>query len=557
MPTTRPTTTAAEKRELRERMRAAGQDYRAIATEFARRYRLRPRTACREAYGWSLAQAARQINSFTGDVGLDPGGLCSMSASHLSEYENWPGEGEQATGRKPTPYLLAVLARVYGCPVPDLVDLADREHLPPADLLIIQTHSHGSQDTSAYAPSTPDQLQRTLSSPGHDPSRSAAVPAVPSQRQTVPPGPADATTYPPPGVAYRGIQESALRSSWVEHEVLMTAHEGSQHAERAEQRGIGEATLEQLRADVTRLSREYMTAEPFSVFLDMRRVRNRMHDALDRQMWPRDATDLYLLLGCLNDLMAIAAYDLGYPQAADELFRSAWAYAIAIDHHSLMARLRVDAANNVFWNEPKRSAALALVGLNYQHDGPNAAYIHLKHGRAAARMGDADTARRAISEAAEAREREHHDDLLAIGGEFNFSRASQHYLAGATLIELPGAEREAGAELEHAIDLYDRGPEPGEDHAQTSVFCAHIDLATTRLRAGQVDGAAAALTPVLALPPSRRFTGLGRRFARARAELAAPIFRGSAQASELADQIEEFGRESITTGLYSLPGIPG
>ena len=83
----------------------------------------------------------------------------------------------------------------------------------------------------------------------------------------------------------------------------MAAHEGSEHAERAEQRGIGDATLDQLRADVTRLSREYMTGDPFHPFLEMRRVRNRMHEALDRRMWPRDATTLYLLLGCLNGLM--------------------------------------------------------------------------------------------------------------------------------------------------------------------------------------------------------------------------------------------------------------
>lgn len=99
------------------------------------------------------------------------------------------------------------------------------------------------------------------------------------------------------------MQAPDLGGSAVEREVLMAAHEGSEHAERAEQRGIGDATLDQLRADVTRLSREYMTGDPFHPFLEMRRVRNRMHEALDRRMWPRDATTLYLLLGCLNGLM--------------------------------------------------------------------------------------------------------------------------------------------------------------------------------------------------------------------------------------------------------------
>ena len=73
----------------------------------------------------------------------------------------------------------------------------------------------------------------------------------------------------------------------------MAAHEASHHAEHAERRDIGEATLEQIRADIVRLSREYMTAEPFPMFIQTRRVRSRVYAALDRQLWPRDQTELY------------------------------------------------------------------------------------------------------------------------------------------------------------------------------------------------------------------------------------------------------------------------
>lgn len=255
--------------------------------------------------------------------------------------------------------------------------------------------------------------------------------------------------------------------------------------------------------------------------------------------------------------MAIAALDLGFRQAAEELLRSAWVYALAIDHRPLMARLRVNAANNVYWDQPRRSADLARAGLDYLRAGPNAAYIHLKYGRAAARLGDADTARRAIAEADDARERQHSDDLLEFGGEFNFSRASQRYLAGATLIEVPGAEREAIAELERAIELYDLGPEPGEDHSQASLNCSRIDLATAQLRAGQMDGAVAALEPVLSIPSARRRSGYVRRLGRTRTELRAPIYRGSTQADELEERIEEFGREDIAAGLHALSEGPG
>jgi hypothetical protein len=85
----------------------------------------------------------------------------------------------------------------------------------------------------------------------------------------------------------------------------MAAHEGSDHAEQAERRDIGDATLEQLRADLIRLSAELTMVEPLSVFRDLRRLRSRIYAALDRQLWPRDQSELYFQLGALHCLMAL------------------------------------------------------------------------------------------------------------------------------------------------------------------------------------------------------------------------------------------------------------
>src|ERR1700733_13426121 len=59
-----------------------------------------------------------------------------------------------------------------------------------------------------------------------------------------------------------------------------------------------------------------------SLFREMRRVRARIYRLLDGNLRPADQADLYFLLGCLSDLMAVAASGLGYPQAAEELIRS-------------------------------------------------------------------------------------------------------------------------------------------------------------------------------------------------------------------------------------------
>jgi transcriptional regulator with XRE-family HTH domain len=146
-----------QKRDLREQMRSMGLGYRDIAAEFARRYSLRPRAAWREAYGWSLQDTADRINDFRGNTGLDPGGFAGMTAPHLSEYERWPGHAPEPSGRRPTPYLLAVLAAVYDCAVTDLIDLPDREHFPPHDLLILDKYSQPAGHAAGIAPETVPQ----------------------------------------------------------------------------------------------------------------------------------------------------------------------------------------------------------------------------------------------------------------------------------------------------------------------------------------------------------------------------------------------------------------
>jgi hypothetical protein len=359
-------------------------------------------------------------------------------------------------------------------------------------------------------------------------------------------------------VPYRGRQEPETGNSTVRREVLMAAHEGSEHAEQFENHGIGDATSEQLRADLVRLARLSDTGEPFLVFQDLHRVRARVYRLLDRRLWPREQTDLYFMLGCLNGLMGVAANRLGYPDAAEELIRAGWAYANAIDHRPLMAQLRYELSYVAYWRGwTVESRDLAASGLEYLSDGPGGAELHLHYARAAAKLGEADAAREAVAAAHNAREQEYSDELLEIGGEFAMSLATHHAFAGLALADIEGAEPQAAEELQRAVSLYDTGPSRGEQHWFGGKALASIDLAAIRLRSGGLDGAAAALDTVFSLPPAQRIGALATRLEVVRAELAAPIFRDSAEARGLSERIEEFGRESITTGLHSLSGGPG
>jgi hypothetical protein len=544
------TSQRAEKRALQEKMRALGMSHRQIAAEFTRRYNTRPRAAWRQAHGWSLQEAADQINKHTAQTGLDTNGIAAMTNPRLCEYENWPGHGPEPTGRRPTPYLLALLSSVYGCDVTDLIDLADREHLPPADLLILDRYRHSHTRPEPHTAIEPAPAPHPAHQDAHTIAARPEI-AAPDLTQFL----ATVGSLAPQGVTYYWFQKPGLDGSWIRREVEMAAHDASEHAERAEQRDVGDATLEQLRSDVIRLSHDYMTAEPFGLFQEMRRVRDRMYAALDRRLWPRDETDLYLLLGCLNSLMASAVDDLGYPNSSEELIRAAWAYATVIDHKPLMATLRAKLAHVAYWgNRPRQSRDLAESGLRYLDSGPNGAQLHLKYGRAAALLGDADLARRAIGQAWDATEREYNDDLLQIGGEFGFSRASLHSVVGAILLEIPAAERDAVTELERSTELFAAGPGDGEDHSFEMQMRAHIDLAIARLRAGEIDGAVLALRPVLALPPGMRIDPLPQRLERVRVELAGSRYHGSPSASDLAEQIEDFCSDTIVGALAALPG---
>jgi tetratricopeptide (TPR) repeat protein len=548
----------AQKAALRERIRAAGMGHDRVADELGRRFQLRPRAAWREANGWSLTEAAAQINEHAGRSGLDPAGTASMTGPHLSEYETWPGlaaDGGPMTGRRPRPYLLALLARVYGCGVDDLVDVADRENMPPADLLLIDELGRPGVAAGTGRPGSAVAVRdaaTAVTTAGRGLAAGGALPAQPDN-----PGSGGLSALP--GVAYVGIWEPAHRGrSWAEREVIAMADAGDQRAQRAEERTVGDTTLEQIRADIERLARarDSGTAELFPLLLDMQNVRGRVDAALDQRIWPRDMAELTFDAALINYQMAIAAGDLGYPLPAEKMLHAAWTYAMVLDHRPLMARLRGEAAAVAYWDgRPRQAQDYAARALSYCSEGRHGALFNLVGAWAAAALGDADATRRAIADASAAHERDYTDELLEMGGAWGISWATQHYCAGSALLVLPSGASEAAAELELAIEQYTAGPRDGEQHNDTMRMGTHADLGTARLRAGDLDAAIESLELVLALPPASRTDQIAKRLQTGvRRELAAQRYQNSPQATELDERVEEFSRATIVAALHDLPG---
>ena len=122
----------AEMDGLRDRMRGLGFSYDEIAAEVSRRYQVRPRQAYRLAWGWTLDKVAERFNELAAREGTDPGGRAGMSSPHLCEIAKWPD-----SERKPSVYVLCLLAVVYDTDVLCLLDLADHESLPQQDRLVL------------------------------------------------------------------------------------------------------------------------------------------------------------------------------------------------------------------------------------------------------------------------------------------------------------------------------------------------------------------------------------------------------------------------------------
>jgi transcriptional regulator with XRE-family HTH domain len=122
----------AELDGLRVRMRALDFSYDEIAAEVSRRHQVRPRQAYRLAWGWTLDQVAAQFNERAASEGTDPEGRAGMTGPHLCEVEHWPD-----SSRKPSVYVLCLLAGVYETDALCLLDLADHESLPQQDRLVL------------------------------------------------------------------------------------------------------------------------------------------------------------------------------------------------------------------------------------------------------------------------------------------------------------------------------------------------------------------------------------------------------------------------------------
>lgn len=333
--------------------------------------------------------------------------------------------------------------------------------------------------------------------------------------------------------------------------IAMAASRARQHAEKAAVTEIGPGTVEQLKADVVRLGRAYVSAPPFPLFGAMHRALDRIQGALDQKTYPAQARDLNFLAGMLCGLMANASLDLSREEAADDLARAAWTYGRTIDHGPLMGWARGTQALAALWDRRYLDAQRhAQDGLAYVLTGAGAARLHAILARALSANGNHAQAQAAISAAENAHTASHRDELHdGVAGEFAFDEAKLLYYRALTLVDVDDpAKAESAAAA--AIDLYQAAPARARSYGCEAL--ARVLLARAQLMRTKLEEAAETLGGVLRLEPPMRISSLSQQLDACRELLHGPAFRESATAHRLQHELADF---TTATAARALPPV--
>jgi tetratricopeptide (TPR) repeat protein len=167
-----------------------------VAQEMQQRWGFRPREAYRHAVGWSQDQVAAQFTESAARMGTDRGPHSPMIGTRIGEYERWPHGG-----RRPSTYVLTVLAALYRTTLDRLLDYDDYRHLPDQDRTVLTVLlSSGGNAATAAGPALPTAPAALPTMPAALPTMPAALPtmaaALPTMAATLPTMPAALPTAP-------------------------------------------------------------------------------------------------------------------------------------------------------------------------------------------------------------------------------------------------------------------------------------------------------------------------------------------------------------------------
>lgn len=299
-------------------------------------------------------------------------------------------------------------------------------------------------------------------------------------------------------------------NDWQGQLVALSAERARDFLSSAEATNVGTETVDQLADDIRRLALAYPRQPLASLLGEIVDTQSHAFGLLEGRQRPEQARELYLLAGVASGLMAKASHDLGAPHDAITQARAAYTCADNAGHDGLRVWARGLQSLISYWaGRLDHAVRYAEQGTEAAERTRGTASVWLAAGkaRALAALGRLVEASEAIDQAVQARDGVRPDELDDFGGMCTFNLPRQLYYAADAMRWGGGPESARTERLAvEAIDAYEAAVEA--DRAFGDEAGARCALAVARIERGELDGAAEALAPVLALPTARRINGI-------------------------------------------------
>jgi hypothetical protein len=323
------------------------------------------------------------------------------------------------------------------------------------------------------------------------------------------------------------------------------AHDSLAFASWADADRVAPTLLEHVNYELGRIAVDYVATPLLPLLQDLIAIRNTTFELLRDGANPKQARELFFFGGTACLLLAHATQNLGDPSSAMAQARTAWACAEQADHPGLRSWVRgAQALIAEGSRRTKEAIAFARAGQEHAVSTDARAKLAALEARALARAGDSAATIGALLRVEKARDAtDASDDLSDFGGLLTFPHAKQLYYVGGSLTLL-GEHSKAEQTSLAAIEMYETGPP--EDRSYGDEALARVDVATARLAQDDLDGAAAALAPVLALPGEQRIRQICDGLTRFSRQLTLPRYAQARDAKQLVVEINGFTAPRVT-----------
>jgi hypothetical protein len=350
---------------------------------------------------------------------------------------------------------------------------------------------------------------------------------------------------PPGGLGVIDPEPGTSSVLGLEDDLVQAGDESIALLALAEESNVGDLTVEQLHADILRITQNYLRTPTKPLFVRGRGIRDRAFRLLSGRQPPNQTRDLYAAAGWALTLLGWIAVDLGRPDVAESHTRTAWACAEAADRDDLRAWVRATQHTAAFWQDDfARAASYAQDGLQYAR-GSSTLFLASVTAVDLARTGRHAEAREALTVAKRTTVR---TDVPELGGPFLCTPEHAEGIWSDAHLAL-GEANDTLKHADHGISLFEASPHAYRNFGSERMV--RLQQAKAHLQLGELDGATEAVSAVLSTPVEYRVRPLIHRISEVAALTRLSRHATDPKALALHDSIRVFTRHPASRATPS------